>query len=90
MDNAWVDGNMLAGVLREVFAVDVTAAKGRCAACGRTSAVAEARVYHRSAGLVARCTGCDSVLLRLVRAPERVFLDLHGLTLLEFALAEAA
>jgi Family of unknown function (DUF6510) len=90
MDDVWVDGNMLAGALREVFAVDVTAARGRCAGCGRTGVVAEARVYHRAAGLVARCVSCDSVLLRMVHAPERVYLDLHGLTLLELAVPTQA
>jgi hypothetical protein len=82
----WVDGNALAGALREIFAVDLTAAQGRCASCGRTAAVAEARVYERAAGLVGRCTGCDAVLVRLVRAPDRVFLDLHGISCLEVAL----
>jgi hypothetical protein len=79
----WVDGNMLAGELREIFTVDMTVARGRCAACGRIDTVAAARGSPRAAGLVARCAGCDAVLLRLVRAPGRTFLDLHGLSLLE-------
>ena len=33
--------------------------------------IAEARVYEHAAGLVARCPGCDAVLMRLVRAPDR-------------------
>jgi hypothetical protein len=82
----WVDGNALGGALREVFAVDVTNALGRCAGCGQIAAVAEARVYRWSPGVVARCASCDTVLLRLVRSPDRAFLDLHGLTCLEFAL----
>jgi hypothetical protein len=79
----WVDGNDIAGATRELFAVDLTVARGRCVTCGRESMVAEAHVYHRAPGIVARCPGCDSVLLRLVRAPDRAWLDLRGLSYLE-------
>jgi hypothetical protein len=82
----WMDGNVLAGPLREIFTIDVTTARGRCAGCGRTGMVAETRVYEHAAGLVARCPGCDAVLMRLVRAPDRAFLDLHGMSFLEMPL----
>lgn len=88
MSESWVDGNMLAGGLREVFAVDLTVAVARCAGCGHTGAVAETRVYQHAPGLVARCPGCDSVLLRLVRAPQRAYLDLHGVSWLELQLPD--
>lgn len=81
-----VDGNELAGALRELFAIDVTVARGRCAGCGRESTVAETVVFSRAPGLVARCPGCESVLLRVVRAPDRAWLDLRGMTCLEFSL----
>jgi len=83
----WVDGNELAGPLREVFAVDVTVAFGRCAGCGHRCAIAEVRVYDRAPGMVARCPKCGAVVLRLVRAPDRIWLDLGGLTCLEFPVA---
>ena len=82
----YLDGNMLAGALREIFSMDVTAAHGRCAGCGRIGMVAETRVYEHAAGLVARCPGCDGVLIRLVRAPDRAYLDLHGMSFLEVPL----
>ena len=82
----YMDGNALAGALREIFTMDVTAAQGRCAGCGRTGMVAETRVYEHAAGLVARCPGCDAVLIRLVRAPDRAYLDLHGMSFLEVPL----
>jgi hypothetical protein len=47
--------------------------------------VGTARVYE-SAGAVARCTGCEAVLVRLVTAPGRAFLDMRGLECLEIAL----
>jgi hypothetical protein len=73
-----VDGNALAGPLREIFAEDVTTATGRCVHCGLTGAVATLRVYRRAPGLVARCPGCGEVVLRLVRTPDSAWLDLRG------------
>lgn len=72
------DGNALAGPLDEVFAVEASAAVTRCSGCGRTGRVAELRVYGRGAGLVARCPGCQEVVLRIVRTPREVWLDLRG------------
>ena len=78
MSPAHHDGNVLAGPLREVFAVDVTTAILRCPECGRRGAVASLRVYLDAPGLVARCPGCDAVTLRLVSAPGRTWLDIRG------------
>jgi Zn finger protein HypA/HybF involved in hydrogenase expression len=88
MNEDFVDGNTLAGPLREFFAVDVTAATGRCAGCGREGEIATLRVYARAPGLVARCPSCDSVVLRLVRGRDRVWLDLRGTVYLEIPLAD--
>ena len=82
----FVDGNELAGAFRELFSVDITVARGQCAGCGREGAVAEARVYDHAPGMVARCPGCEEILLRFVRAPDRAWLDVRGLTYLQFAL----
>ena len=84
MEDTFVDGNEMAGGLQELFALDVTVARGRCAGCGQESMVAQARVYDRAPGLVARCPSCEAVLLRLVRGPDRAWLDMRGLTVLEF------
>jgi hypothetical protein len=81
-----VDGNAMAGDLGEIFAVDVTAAVATCAGCGRAGVVAELRLWGRAPGIVARCPACQEVVLRLVRAPDRAFLDLRGATCLEFPL----
>lgn len=85
-DDGYLDGNALAGGLREVFAVDVTAATGRCAGCGLVGPVAALRVYDRAPGLVARCPRCEAVVLRLVRGPDRAWLDLRGTMHLEIPL----
>ena len=86
MEDRFQDGNALAGPLREIFAVELTGASGRCAACGRLDTMAELRVYLDAPGAVARCPGCDEVVLRLVRGPDRAWLDLRGLVCLEISL----
>jgi Family of unknown function (DUF6510) len=83
----FLDGNAAAGPLHEVFAIDLTAASGECAGCGRTGRLAEARVYNQSPGLVLRCPGCESVLMRVVSAPGRTWLDMRGLRVLQVSTA---
>ncbi|MGW6196562.1 DUF6510 family protein [Kribbella sp. NPDC055110] len=78
----YLDGNAAAGALSAVFAVDVTAAIGRCDGCGQTGVFAKARLYVDAPGLVARCQNCDNVLLRVVTTPNDTVLDLRGLTYL--------
>jgi hypothetical protein len=90
MNDAFVDGNALGGTLREVFAVDLTGAVGRCASCGNVDAIGTTRVYAQAAGAVARCVACDDVVIRIVRAPDRIFLDLRGLSFIEIALPDGA
>ena len=79
----YIDGNA-AGDLREIFAADITTARAQCANCGATAAFAEVRLYVQAPGAVARCASCDYVLLRLVRTPDRVWLDARGLAYLAF------
>jgi hypothetical protein len=74
----YMDGNMLAGPLREIFAVEVDTATEQCGSCGLTRPLAELHVYAHAPGLVGRCPGCGAVILRLVRAPDSVWLDLRG------------
>ena len=76
------DGNTLAGPLSEVFAVELTTAAGRCRSCGTTSQVATLRVYGPAPGFVGRCPHCEDVVLRLVRTPDALWLDLSGVSAL--------
>jgi hypothetical protein len=78
----YLDGNAAAGELSNLFAMDVTAAEGQCAHCGAKRRFAEAHLYMRGPGLVARCAVCENVLLRLANVRQRVFLDVRGLTYL--------
>lgn len=83
MTDTFLDGNAVGGVLGQVFAVDVTAAVGRCNGCGRSAVMAETRVYVDAPGTVVRCAGCEAVLLRVVQSDDRTWLDLRGLAVLQ-------
>lgn len=80
----YIDGNAAAGELSRLFVTDVTTAEGKCAYCSKTQRFAEAHVYMEGPGMVARCCVCEHVLLRLVNARQRAFLDLRGMTYLCF------
>ena len=80
-----LDGNGAAGALSEVFALEVTAARGRCEGCGNVAALGEARAYVDAPGLVVRCRNCENVLLVLVRGDDRYWLGVQGLSWIELA-----
>jgi hypothetical protein len=83
MSSAALDGNAIAGVLLDVFGVEMTTATATCAACGATAQVAELAVYLRAPGTVARCRTCDNVLLVLATIRGVTCVDLRGLAALE-------
>jgi hypothetical protein len=74
-----LDGNAIAGDLLEVFGVDLTAATFVYAACGTSLVVAEAIVYMRGPGRVARCRGCSELLFVLVTIRDVTCVDLRGI-----------
>ena len=73
-----LDGNAIGGALFEIFGTDVTAATGVCDSCGNEGFVATLDVYVNAPGIVARCRNCEAVMLRIVRAGDRTWLDLSG------------
>lgn len=81
-----LDGNAAAGALRELFSVDITAAVGRCVGCGNANELARALMYDTAPGLVLRCPDCDAVVVRVVRATDRAWLDLRGISYLQIEL----
>jgi hypothetical protein len=83
MSSAPLDGNATAGDLADVFAFDATIAVTICAACGHTHSLATLHAYLQAPGMVLRCATCDAVQLRLVRSPQRAWLDLRGIDMLE-------
>jgi len=84
-DDQRLDGNAAAGVLSEVFAVEMTTAVGTCAHCGATNALGTVQVYVQAPGTVLRCPVCSNVLMTIVHAHERLHVDLSGVRRVEIA-----
>ena len=87
---AALDGNAVAGALAEIFVVDMTVARTTCATCDDTRPMAELRAYVRSAGTVLRCSSCGAAQVRMVRAPDRAWLDLRGVKVIQLNLVDGA
>jgi uncharacterized protein DUF6510 len=80
-----LDGNAAAGMMRDVFALELTAAKGACASCGTIAAMGAQHLYMYplAPGAVLRCSSCGEVLMVVVQGGGRYRLGLRGLTWLE-------
>jgi Zn finger protein HypA/HybF involved in hydrogenase expression len=82
MDALMLDGNAVAGLLQEVFAVEMTTALATCSHCGATDAVGAIHAY-RGAGTVLRCPHCDNALVTIVKADTRVWIGFPGVRTLQ-------
>jgi hypothetical protein len=86
----YLDGNVLGGVLGEMFTMDMTTAMVQCGSCGSMGAMGETRVYADAPGMVARCATCDEIVMRVVHGPGRAWLDLSGMRVLQLQIPEDA
>lgn len=80
-----LDGNAVAGLLEEIFGVDMTITPAECAHCGREGAVGTLVVYARGPGAVLRCPACEAVMIRIVQIGDAVYLDMRGTAHLRLA-----
>jgi hypothetical protein len=85
MDELMLDGNAVAGMLGEVFAVEMTTARMMCGNCGIAGAVGAMHVF-RGAGIVLRCPHCDNALVKIVDSGTRMWMDFGGMRTLEITL----
>ena len=85
MDALMLDGNAVAGLLREAFAVEMTTAVATCGGCGSSAALGALRVF-RGAGMVMRCPACDAAVLTLVEDGARMRIGLAGARMLRIEL----
>ena len=77
-----LDGNAAAGALREVFTAEMTTALATCIGCGTARPVGALLDYGHGMGVVLRCPGCDTAMLRIVHAAGWLRLDASGISLL--------
>ena len=62
--NIPLDGNSAAGLFSEVFSVDLTVARAKCAHCDAEGEVGTLTMWSVEMGAVLRCPECGNVVLR--------------------------
>ena len=77
-----LDGNSVAGLLYEIFGVEMTVSPTECASCGREGELATLLAFTHAPGVILRCPSCESVMLRVVKTPDSIYLDARGVTYL--------
>ena len=82
MDALMLDGNAVAGMLQEVFAVEMTTAIGTCGKCGARDALGATHVF-RGAGIVMRCPHCDNALVTIAEGGARMWIGFAGVRTLQ-------
>ena len=81
-DEMKLDGNALGGMMLELFGREMTAASSTCGSCGAVEQMAwSTSTCRRRASSSA--AGIARASLKVVRSPERTWLDLSGIRLIE-------
>jgi uncharacterized protein DUF6510 len=80
-----LDGNAAAGLLAEIFAFDITTAQTVCTGCRAIAPVGTLTAYGLAMGIILRCPGCDTALIRVSRLASGYWLDLRGTSVLRVA-----
>jgi ABC-type cobalamin transport system permease subunit len=78
----WLDGNGVAGLMREVFGTEMSTALRVCAGCGDRHALGTCRAYV-GAGVVLRCPSCSRLAVAVATLPDRHVVSLTGTWTLE-------
>ena len=82
MDALMLDGNAIAGLLQEVFAVEMTTATLTCTSCSAREPVGANHVF-RGAAVVVRCPRCDNALVTILKDDTRVSIGFVGVRMME-------
>lgn len=82
---AHVDGNVLGGMLMEMFGAEMTDRRGCCGECGAIGTMGSMHVYVEAPGDVMRCPACSAVLLVLTRIEPVVRVNVVQLAWVEMA-----
>ena len=73
-----LDANATAGLLYEIFGMEMTAEPTECANCGNEGEIGALLAFTHGPGVVLRCSTCEQVVLRIVQTPEAIYLDARG------------
>jgi hypothetical protein len=77
MSDLTLDGNGVAGLLDDVFGMEMTTVTRVCSSCG-VEAVIGAHLAYRGAGMVLRCPACEDIAIAIVVLPNRYCVQVHG------------
>ena len=77
MTEVHTDANGVAGLLSEVFAVEVTTMQRRCQSCGAENPLGAHLAYH-GAGIVVRCPACADVAVRIALRDDAAVFEWRG------------
>lgn len=80
-----LDGNAAAGMLYEVFGLEMTAEPTECNNCGNKGELGSLLVFMEGPGVILRCTACKNVMLRIVETPSAFYLDARGAVFLRLS-----
>ena len=84
-----LDANATAGILHEIFGVEMTASPTECATCGNEAEVGTLLAFTHGPGIVLRCSTCENVVIRITQTPEAIYLDARGTVYLRLARSAA-
>ena len=73
-----LDGNAATGLLTQVFCGEPSTALIVCAGCGATTAIGALMAYGLELGAILRCPDCDTAVVRIGAAGNRLWVDLRG------------
>jgi len=80
-----LDANATAGLLYEIFGIEMTASPTECAHCGNEGEIGALLAFTQGPGIVLRCSTCENIVLRIVQTPEATYLDARGAVYLRLA-----
>jgi hypothetical protein len=86
---AMIDGNAAAGLLLDLFGVEMTAIPSKCAHCGNVAAIGTMLAWMDGPGVVLRCSICHEVVLRVAETPAGRFVDARGAAYISMPAARA-
>ena len=73
-----LDANATAGLLFDIFGVEMTASPTECANCGNEGEIGALLAFTQGPGVILRCSACENIVLRIVQTPKAIYLDARG------------
>jgi len=81
-----LDGNAAAGLLQQIFAVDVTTAAITCDACESVQPLASLKLHGLPMGYILSCPQCRATLIRAAAHRQECWLDCRGVSILRLTI----